>query len=70
MRHAIVIDGLVTNVVLWDGKLYDPKTRTGWNPPSGAEALPLPEGSLVGPGWTWDGVEFQKPVTPAEGEQE
>ena len=41
-RYAIVdkATGIVVMAVVWDGKLFDPATKTGWSPPDGCEAYP------------------------------
>jgi len=49
-RWAVVDGGQVLNVVLWDG-------MSAWEPAAGT-AVALPEGSPVGPGWSYDGDEF------------
>lgn len=51
MRYAIVISGVVENVIQWDGV-------TNWEPPMGAVVLALAEGQECGPGWIWDGIQF------------
>lgn len=57
-RYALV-DGaqLVVNVILWDGN-----TST-WEAPAGTTAHLLPDDSLVGPGWTFDGEGYSPPPT-------
>jgi len=50
MRYAIVINGAVANVVIWDGVAQ-------WTPDQG-EAVACPD--EVGIGWTYDG-EFSAP---------
>lgn len=52
MRHAIIENGLVINVTLWDGE-------TEWAPPEGTTVVACPDS--VGPDWTYDGVEFTEP---------
>lgn len=54
-RWCIVRDGVVQNVVNWDG---DSKT---WAPPSDAEMVRAIETSSIGD--LWNGADFQKPVT-------
>lgn len=54
-RYAIVENGMVTNVILWDGN-----TET-WQPPMGSTANLLPNDSPVGPGWTFDGTDYAGP---------
>lgn len=55
MRYAIVTDGVVENIVEWDG-------GEGWSPPEGSEAVEA-VGS-VSMGWTYDGDEFAPPTAP------
>ena len=43
--YAVIIDGLVDNVIVWDGV-------TAWNPPDGAILEPLADWPGVGIGWT------------------
>jgi len=52
MRHAIIENGLVINVALWDGE-------TEWAPPEGTIVVPCPDDA--GPDWTYDGVSFAAP---------
>jgi len=53
-RWCIIRDGVVQNVVAWDG---DTKT---WTPPSDAEMVRAAETSSIGD--LWNGAEFQKPL--------
>jgi len=57
MRWAIVIGGVVDNVVLWDGSAL-------WVPPVASEAIELSEGQECGIGWTYNGTTFAEPVEP------
>lgn len=54
-RYAIVENGVVTNVILWDGD------SSIWQPPAGAIANLLPNGSPVGPDYTFDGEKYLAP---------
>jgi len=54
--YAVVEDGAVTNVVLWDGDAEE------WQPPANALAVLLDDGSSVGIGWTYANGEFAPPV--------
>lgn len=55
MRYAIILNGEVVNVALWDGV-------TDWQPEG--ELVQLEDGSPVGPGWTYsDGVFVEPEVT-------
>ena len=51
MRYAIVEDGVVINVVNWDGS-------RGWTPPVGSQALRHDTASV---GWTYHDNEFFAP---------
>jgi hypothetical protein len=56
--YAIVENGAVINVVLWDG-------QSGWEPPTESTANLLPTGSQVGVGYTFDGTNYTAPTNPA-----
>ena len=58
MKYAIIENGTVTNVTLWDG-------TTEWSPPEGSIAVACPD--EVGPGWTYDGTNFIAPPLPEPG---
>lgn len=52
MRHAVVVDGAVVNVVLWDGKAeFD----------AGGDLVALSDGSAVSAGWTIANGEWAQP---------
>lgn len=56
--YAIVANGVVVNVVLWDG-------GDEWAPPEGSTAVLVPIGTFVSIGYTYNGTTFSAPVTPA-----
>jgi hypothetical protein len=60
MRWAVIRDGVVANIIIWDGVTeFD----------HGADQLvsiDAPDRAMVGPRWTWDGVAFAPP--PDEGD--
>ncbi|WP_082716456.1 hypothetical protein [Burkholderia sp. BDU5] len=57
--YAIVENGVVTNVVVWDGN------TESWQPPEGTTANVLPPDSPVGVGWTTaDGANYMPPPRP------
>ena len=73
--YAIVKDGIVINVVEWDGTPYTPAVAprangeggspaTGWNPPDGTTAFLIEKGQspCIGLGYA-DGV-FEQPAPP------
>lgn len=51
--YAIVKDGIVTNLAVWDGK-------TKWKPNGGGELIEVK--SDVGIGWTYSNNKFMPPV--------
>ena len=55
MNYAIVDNGTVTNLVVWDGE-------TEWAPPAGSELVPAGD-TGVGVGWLWDGSTFTQQET-------
>jgi len=57
---AMILNGIVDNVCLWDGD-----TNT-WQPPAGylMEPIPDPNTDGVGIGWGWDGTNFVAPPQP------
>jgi hypothetical protein len=57
-RYAVVEDGVVANVVVWDAD-----DQPGWAPQIGA-AVPCPP--EVGCGWTSDGSNFHPPAPSAD----
>lgn len=58
-RWAMIENGTVINVCLWDGLL------STWQPPAGIEMQPAPDN--IGIGWTYDG-EWHEPVMPQQTE--
>ena len=54
IRYALIRDGVVENVSLWDGDLNK------WQPPEGIVCVPASD--QCGVGWTWDGETFFPPV--------
>lgn len=55
--YAIIEDGNVVNVILWDGLVE-------WTPPPGATVRQVPDGVACGPGYTFDGANFIAPPAP------
>ena len=51
-RYAVVRDGVVENVVVWNGD------EAEWQPPEGTQAVLIPEGVNVAAGYTYDGRNF------------
>lgn len=54
IRYAMIKDGKVENVCLWDGDV------SKWTPPDDMEVIPAPD--HIGVGWTYDGVSWSPPV--------
>ena len=61
IRYAMIRDGVVENVSLWDGDL------NRWQPPEGIVCIPAPD--HIGIGWTWDGENWVEPVIPEQSEE-
>ena len=56
--YALIENGLVTNVVVWNGD------TANWQPPDGVEVVEIEEGATVGIGYSYaDGV-FAAPTAP------
>lgn len=53
-RWAMVLNGIVENICLWDGN------ATTWQPPEIYTMVVAPDG--VGIGWSWDGTNFSPPT--------
>lgn len=51
-RHVLVDEsGVVVNVVVWDGVLFDPEDAPhGWSPPDGVTVVEVADGVRVEPG--------------------
>lgn len=56
-RYAIVENGVVSNICLWDGNVDK------WSPPSGSNAIELADTDYVSIGALYDGVHFSNPDT-------
>lgn len=56
MRYALIHDGIVKNVIEWDGN-----TET-WSPSEGTVAIAVDSDTMVGPGFFYDGSTFVQPV--------
>jgi hypothetical protein len=54
IRYAMIRDGVVENVSLWDGDL------NRWQPPEGIVCIPAPD--EIGIGWSWDGQNWIAPI--------
>ena len=57
-NYAVIQDGSVVNVIVWDGN-----TDT-WSPPEGSAAVRVPDGLGVSVGWTYDESTFIAPPAP------
>jgi hypothetical protein len=49
--YAVVLDGKVVNVVVWDGV-------SDWHPAAATTLVPLADYPNAGIGWDWDGTTF------------
>lgn len=64
MKYAIIKDGVVTNMIVWDGvSEYD------YGASDGVLALKLNDDEQVGPGYLYDGKIFTAPPPTEEEEQ-
>ena len=57
MKYALIEAGTVTNVIVWDGK-------AGWAPPSGVQAVAVPDDAPVSLGSRYEDGEFIVPEPP------
>lgn len=55
-QYAVVENGVVSNVVLWDGN------EETWSPPVGSTVNLIPEGIEAGIGYTFNGTNYAAPV--------
>ncbi|BCQ23170.1 tail fiber assembly protein [Caballeronia sp. NK8] len=67
-NYALVQNGQVVNVIVWDGTPYTPATddqpAAGWSPPEGTTAVKLDADSTVSIGYGYDGSTFTAPPAP------
>lgn len=54
IRYAMIRDGVVVNVCLWDGDTFR------WQPPENVLCIPAPD--HVGIGWRYEGAAWLEPV--------
>ncbi|MFO1147794.1 MAG: hypothetical protein U1E62_05390 [Alsobacter sp.] len=59
-RWALIKDGAVYNVCLWNGD------TSQWSPPMGVDAVPAPDDVAIG--WVWANGEFAPPPAPSDEE--
>lgn len=55
MTYAVVVDGLVVNVVLWDGE-------SEFDAPG--QLVQIPDDTPAGVGWSFDGSTWTSPPQP------
>jgi len=55
IRYAMIKDGIVQNISLWDGD------TTRWQPPEDMLVIPAPD--HIGMGWSYDGENWSEPVS-------
>jgi len=53
--YAIIEGGVVINVIMWDGK-------SSWEPPEGSTVVEIPDGTIVGVGYAYNGTTFTAPA--------
>lgn len=59
-RWAVIINGVIENVCLWDGVVRSDENPSAWEPPEGATMVNV-ENIFCGPGWLYDGTNFTAP---------
>ena len=52
MRWALVVGGVVENIIIWDGD------TSRWQPPAGSQVVAVAAGQACSIGWTYDGTTF------------
>lgn len=57
-NYALIENGMVANVILWDGD------TDSWQPPEGVTAQLIADGAVAGIGYTYDGAVFAPPAVP------
>lgn len=55
-NYAIVADGIVENIVAWNGDM------SVWQPPEGSIAVPLSPADAISISYTYDGTKFSPPA--------
>ncbi|MGC0989770.1 tail fiber assembly protein [Pantoea agglomerans] len=63
-RYAIIAEGVVLNIIAWDGELYYDVKQAGYG--DKAELMALDEDSPVAAGYLYDGKEFSAPPLTKE----
>lgn len=58
--YALIENGAVTNVVVWDGN------TAAWAPAEGVQAVEIADGQTVGIGYSYDGSTFVSPPRAPE----
>jgi hypothetical protein len=58
-RYAIVLDGVVSNIIVWDGVAV-------WSPPVGSVVVALDADQPCDIGWTYDPKESPPFAAPVE----
>lgn len=58
MRWAIVVSGVVENVIIWDGD------TNRWQPPMGASVVAIAPGQACSIGWIHANGTFSEPEEP------
>lgn len=67
-QYALVQNGAVVNVIVWDGAPFTPATddqpASGWSPPEDTIAVKLDADSPVSISYSYDGSTFTAPPAP------
>lgn len=60
--YAVVANGIVENIVIWDGE-------SEWSPPVGTTAVPVSATEIVNIGYLFDGTNFTEPTSTQQESQ-
>lgn len=67
-NYALIENGIVTNIVVWDGAPFTPATDSqdaaGWSPPAGTDAILLHDGDVPVIGLGYSNGTFEQPTAP------
>ena len=62
ITYALVANGIVDNVIVWDGVEYNEETGEGWSPPAGVTAIKLEAEDIANIGLGYVDGTFEQPA--------
>lgn len=62
--YALVKNGIVINVIAWDGVEFDKQAGTGWSAPAGVTAIKVGSNEIPSIGLGYSEGVFECPATP------